>query len=275
MCTTRLIKVRYLHAVIEALRLGFSDGRYYISDPEVVKIPVDELLSPSYLAERCSDFSPAKAIDTITHSIPLAFASDTVYFSVADPEGNACSFIISNYAGFGTGIIPAGCGFTLQNRGANFTLQPPDHPNIYAPGKRPYHTIIPAMITNQSDGSLNTCYGVMGGFMQPQGHLQVLMNLLVFGMSPQEALDAPRICIETCGNDSVSLAGVDEVYIEEGIPPEVVDGLKALGHRTFVLEGHDRGHFGRGQVIRRSEEDGIRVWSAGSDLRGDGMAAPL
>jgi len=266
---------RYLHAIIEALRLGFSDATHFISDPNVVPVPIKELLSPKYLADRASAYSKDKAIDTIHHGTPLALSSDTVYFSTSDPEGNACSFIMSNYAGFGTAIIPEGCGFTLQNRGANFALQPEDHPNVLAPRKRPYHTIIPAMITNSKDQSLNTCYGVMGGYMQPQGHVQVLMNMFVFGLSPQEALDSPRICIGTIGTDSVSKAGVDEVYVEEGIRPEVVEGLKKLGHNIVVLTGHQRQQFGRGQVIRRSVEEGQLVWSAGSDLRGDGHASPL
>lgn len=263
----------YLHAIIEALRLAFSDAVHYISDPNVVKVPIKELLSPAYLSDRGSVFSKNHAIESIRHGTPLAFSSDTVYFSVTDPEGNACSFIISNYAGFGTGIIPKGCGFTLQNRGANFTLQPADHPNVLAPRKRPYHTIIPAMITNV-DGSLNTCFGVMGGFMQPQGHIQVIMNMFVFGMNPQEALDAPRVCIETIGTDSVSKAG-DIIYLEEGMPEATVEGLKKLGHNVTVLTGHQRQQFGRGQIIRRSEEEGQLIWSAGSDQRGDGHASPL
>jgi gamma-glutamyltranspeptidase/glutathione hydrolase len=263
----------YCHAIIEALRLAFSDAVHFISDPNVVPVPIKELLSSAYLADRGSVFSSNHAIESIRHGTPLAFSSDTVYFSVTDPEGNACSFIISNYAGFGTGIIPKGCGFTLQNRGANFTLQPADHPNVLAPRKRPYHTIIPAMITNL-DGSLNTCFGVMGGFMQPQGHIQVIMNMFVFGMNPQEALDSPRVCVETIGSDSVSKTG-DLIYLEEGMPEATVEGLKKLGHNVIVLTGHQRQQFGRGQIIRRSEEEGQLIWSAGSDQRGDGHASPL
>ena len=249
---------RYAHAIIESLRLGFADGTHFISDPNVVPVPIKQLLSPDYLADRGSGFSTEEAIHTIQHGTPMAFSSDTVYFSVTDPEGNACSFIISNYAGFGTAIIPKGCGFTLQNRGANFTLQPPDHSNVYAPRKRPYHTIIPAMITDPADGSLKACYGVMGGFMQPQGHVQVLLNMFVFGMTPQEALDAPRICIDTIGSDSVSKTG-DLIYLEEGMPEATVEGLKKLGHNVIVLKGHQRQQFGRGQIIRKSEEDGQLV----------------
>lgn len=259
---------------MEVLRLAFSDGTWFIADPNVEKVPVSGLLESSYLADRASAFSADSTIPDIRHGSPALRASDTVYFSVTDPHGNAASFINSNYASFGTAIIPRGTGFTLQNRGANFELDPPDHPNIYAARKRPYHTIIPAMVTNQSDGSLHTCYGVMGGFNQPQGHVQVLLNMLVFGLNPQEALDAPRICIETPARGE-SRAEIDEVYVEEGVPDGVVEGLKKLGHQAFVLEGFYREKFGRGQVIRRSVEDGKLVWSAGSDPRTDGHASPL
>jgi len=115
----------------------------------------------------------------------------------------------------------------------------------------------------------------MGAFMQPQGHVQVLLNMLVFGLDPQSALDAPRICIEATDPKGESVAAVDEVYIEEGIPTATIEALKKLGHNVFQLTGFDRGMFGRGQVIRRSVEDGVTVWSAGSDMRGDGHASPL
>ncbi|KAI9725463.1 MAG: hypothetical protein M1828_003134 [Chrysothrix sp. TS-e1954] len=267
--------INYLHALIEVLRLAFSDGTWFITDPNVEKVPVQDMLSPSYLSKRSSAFSKDNTIKDIKHGSPAASASDTVYFSVTDPSGNACSFINSNYGGFGTAIIPKGCGFTLQNRGANFVLGPADHPNIFAPSKRPYHTIIPGMVTNQSDGSLHTCFGVMGGFMQPQGHVQVLLNMLVFGMDPQEALDAPRICMEMADQSGESSADTDMVYIEHGISEDVVKGLEKLGHRVTVLEGFQRGKFGRGQIVRRSVEDGRLVWSAGSDPRADGHASPL
>lgn len=265
----------YLHAIIEALRIAFSDGAWYITDPDVEKVPSADLISPAYLSERAKLFSPSKSMPQPKHGYPSPAhrSSDTVYFSVTDSEGNGASFINSNYAGFGSCIIPAGCGFTLQNRGANFSLRA-DHPNALAPNKRPYHTIIPAMITNAHDDSLHSVYGVMGGFMQPQGHVQVLMNMLVFHMSPQTALDAPRICIvspdatEEVGDESTV------VLLEEGIPEETVQELKKMGHDVQVVKGSARSVFGRGQVIRRHVDDGKGVWSAGSDMRGDGMAVP-
>lgn len=137
------------------------------------------------------------------------------------------------------------------------------------------------MVTNVKDGSLNTCFGVMGGFMQPQGHVQVLLNMLVFNMTPQEALDAPRICVEAAqevpdwDGREASTAGVDEVFIEEGIDESVFEKLKEMGHNVVRLAGHGRQKFGRGQVIRRTVEDGVGVWSAGSDPRADGHASPL
>lgn len=168
--------------------------------------------------------------------------------------------------------MPRGCGFTLQNRGANFSLDPA-HPNALAPGKRPYHTIIPAILTDAETGDLHSVYGVMGGFMQPQGHVQVLPNMLVFGMTPQAALDAPRACIGAGMPDQGKVLD-RAVYLEDGIADDVVEGLRKLGHQVEVVRGHARGLFGRGQVIRRHVEDGIGVWSAGSDPRGDGAAMP-
>ncbi|KAL4990429.1 nucleophile aminohydrolase [Aspergillus falconensis] len=263
----------YLHAIIESLRIAFADASWFVTDPDTTPVPTKQLLSPSYLAERAKLFNPSAASDILDHGSPAHNHCDTVYFAVTDSAGNGISFINSNYAGFGSGIIPKGCGFTLQNRGANFSLSP-DHPNVLAPGKRPYHTIIPAMITNVSDGSLHSVYGVMGGFMQPQGHVQVLLNMLAFGYHPQAALDAPRICI-AAGNPEIGKQVDRTVYVEEGISEGAVEGLRKLGHQVKVLKGWERGMFGRGQIIRCHHDGGKLVYSAGSDLRGDGMAVPV
>lgn len=262
----------YLHAIIESLRLAFADGAWFVADPNVVHVPSAELLSPAYLAQRAKLFDPDKASDaSLGHGSPALQSSDTVYFAVSDSEGNAISFINSNYGGFGTAIIPQGCGFTLQNRGANFALGPEDHPNVYAPRKRPYHTIIPGLVTNLSDGSLHSVFGVMGGFMQPQGHVQTLLGQIVAGLSPQQALDAPRICIGA-SSESVDMT----VSVEEGMPEETVEGLRRLGHKVEIVTGTGRALFGRGQIIRWVVDpvEGTGIWSAGSDQRGDGAAYP-
>ncbi|RMZ74527.1 gamma-glutamyltranspeptidase [Pyrenophora seminiperda CCB06] len=264
----------HLHALIEALRIAFCDAHWFVTDPTVVKVPSAELISEKYLAERAKLFDQKKAISAPVHGSPAHLQSDTVYFCCSDPEGNAISFINSNYGGFGTGIIPKGCGFTLQNRGANFSLDK-DHPNVLAPRKRPYHTIIPGLTTNLKDGSLHSVYGVMGGFMQPQGHVQVLLNQEVFKLNPQAALDSPRFCIGA-GMPSADGKMTDAtIYLEEGIDAKVVKELQALGHNVKQLSGYKRGMFGRGQIIRHHIDDGVQVWSGGSDQRGDGASVPL
>lgn len=260
----------YLHAVIESLRIAFADAAWWVTDPDVESVPSQGLLDRAYLAERAKLFTPERAADILDHGSPAHNHCDTVYFAVTDNEGNGISFINSNYAGFGTAIIPAGCGFTLQNRGANFSLQE-GHPNVLAPRKRPYHTIIPALITNIADGSLHSVYGVMGGFMQPQGHVQVMLNMLAFGYHPQAALDSPRFCLAAPNDESTDRT----VWVEEGISDATVEGLRRLGHKIEVLTGWKRSMFGRGQIIRSYYDDGKLVYAAGSDLRGDGMAFPL
>jgi gamma-glutamyltranspeptidase / glutathione hydrolase len=269
----------YLHAIIEALRIAFSDASWYVTDPNVTPVPSSGLISQPYLSERAKLFDPTRASDPTEHGSPpfpspALNSSDTVYFCVTDSRGNAASFINSNYGGFGTCIIPKGCGFTLQNRGANFSLRS-DHPNVLAPRKRPYHTIIPGMVTNLSDGSLHSAFGVMGGFMQPQGHVQVLLGQIVGGLSPQQALDAPRVCIGAGMPENGAVLDWT-VNVEEGMATEVVEGLKKLGHKVEVVTGMKRGLFGRGQIIRYTIDpvDKTPVWSAGSDMRGDGAAYP-
>ena len=292
------LSVEKMHLMIEAMRLAFADTSWYVSDPKFSNIPINELLSKDYAAERRKLINTQSAVINIERGVPVS-SSDTVYLSVADKFGNACSFINSNYMGFGTGIVPKGWGFTLQNRGHNFSLDP-NHPNCLAPRKRPYHTIIPAMVTkltaksamnaknqknlsgtsiklsaslsvlsgsqNDVDESLYASYGVMGGFMQPQGHVQVLSALVDDGLNPQAALDRPRFCID-----------VDEsggrVAIEEGIPEGTFAGLQKMGHPVYSVTGYERALFGRGQVILRDAESGVLC--GGSDPRADGYAGAL
>jgi gamma-glutamyltranspeptidase/glutathione hydrolase len=253
-----------LHLVIEALRLAFADAHWYVADPAFNDIPLVGLLSKQYADERRKLIHPTRATVDQKRGTPVS-SSGTVYLSVVDQWGNACSFINSNYMGFGTGIVPKGWGFTLQNRGHNFNLDP-HHPNALAPRKRPYHTIIPAMVTRESDGSLYASYGVMGGFMQPQGHVQVLSALEDDGLDPQSALDLPRFCI-----DADQAGG--RVAIEEGMPQETFDGLQKMGHPVYSVSGYERALFGRGQVILRDPVTGVLC--AGSDPRADGCAMML
>ncbi len=253
-----------LHLEIEALRIAFADARWYVSDPAFSPIPLEDLLSPAYTDERRRGISPQYALPEHIHGFPQA-GRDTVYFCVVDGEGNASSFINSNYMGFGTGIVPRGWGFSLQNRGANFSLDPA-HPNRLEPGKRPYHTIIPGMATRESDQSLFAPFGVMGGFMQPQGHVQVLTRMLDNGLDPQSALDLPRFCIDVeKDNSSVSL--------EEGIPEDTRQALADMRHPVEMVSGMNRALFGRGQIIQRDPTSGVLC--GGSDPRADGFAMGL
>jgi gamma-glutamyltranspeptidase/glutathione hydrolase len=248
-----------LHLLIEAMRTAFADTRWYVADPSVTHVPVNELISKDYAEERRQHINPAKAVLDRVHGSPVT-GSDTVYLCTVDRWGNACSFINSNYSGFGTGLIPRACGFTLQNRGSGFRLEK-EHPNVLSPRKRPYHTIIPGMMTR--NGDLFAPFGVMGGFMQPQGHVQVVSNMMDYGMGPQDALDAPRFCILD------GMAG-GKVSLEEGIPVDTMATLARMGHEVIPVAGANRIIFGKGQIIHRNHKTG--ALTAGSDPRGDGQA---
>ena len=266
-----------LHLEIEAMRLAFADARWYVADPQFSKIPIKDLLSKEYAHERRKLIDPRRATMDQKRGTPVS-SSDTVYLSIVDKFGNACSFINSNYMGFGTGIVPKGWGFTLQNRGHNFDLDP-NHPNALAPRKRPYHTIIPAMATRLPHPSLPShagrggggevlfaSFGVMGGFMQPQGHVQVFAALVDSGLDPQAALDLPRFCI-----DDGTAGGA--VALEEGIADAVMADLAERGHKVQKVTGWERALFGRGQIILRDSDNGVLI--GGSDPRADGLAVAL
>jgi gamma-glutamyltranspeptidase/glutathione hydrolase len=241
------------HLMVEAMRLGFADGHRYIADPAMAQLPIAELLSPAYAAARARLIAPDRALEHPEPGIPPR--AGTVYLSAVDGAGNAVSFINSLYNGFGTGIVAPGTGVALQNRGSLFTLEA-GHPNALAPGKRPYHTIIPAMACRQ--GELWLSFGVMGGFMQPQGHVQVITNLLDFGMGYQQALDAPRWRVDE--DDTLST--------EAGFPAALRPALRRMGHRLTRATPALSDTFGGGQIIAR--QDGI-LWGA-SEPRKDGCA---
>jgi gamma-glutamyltranspeptidase/glutathione hydrolase len=264
------LSTQRLHLMIEAMRLAFADTRWYVADPLFNSAPLEWLLSKDYAAERRRLIHPNHATLSLPYGIPTS-SSDTVYLSVVDAEGNACSFINSNYMGFGTGIVPPGWGFSLQNRGSGFSMDP-SHPNALEPRKRPYHTIIPGLITVDSDSSssipniLYASFGVMGGFMQPQGHMQVVLSLVDDHQNPQATLDRPRFCISDGTPEG-------QVLLEEGIPPEVLLELGRMGHMVNTARGFERSVFGRGQIICRDASTGVRC--GGSDPRADGCAMSL
>ncbi len=260
-----------VHIMIEAMRLGFADAQQWVADPRVVELPLAELCSAGYTAARCARLDRTRAADAVPYGTPWA-RSDTVYLSAVDGEGNACSFINSLYRGTGSGLVVPGTGVSLQNRAELFSLDP-EHPNALAPNKRPYQTIIPAMTTfaeGEHAGKLHACFGVMGGYMQPQGHFQVLSNMVDLGMSPQQALDAPRWQIVGAdeGLGAVDPAGL--VQLEEGWAEETRAELARRGHRLVPVTGLQRTIFGGGQVILRDPATG--VLTAGSDPRKDGCA---
>lgn len=255
------LDVERWHLLIEAMRIAFADTRWYVADPAFNPAPVEHLLSKNYAAARRRLIDPARAVIDTTHGAPVV-GSDTVYLTVVDSQGNACSFINSIFLGFGTGIVVDGTGICLHNRGYCFSLDP-GHPNALAPGKRPYHTIIPAMATRDEDDSLYASFGVMGGYMQPQGHVQVVVGLVDDGLDPQAALDRPRFCLTTAMPDS-------RVELEQGLREATISKLAQLGHEVVPVRGYARSVFGRGQIIRR--DPGTGLLCAGSDPRADGQA---
>lgn len=251
-----------LHLMIEAMRLAFADVNQYVADPQMNPAPLNFLLSKDYAGERRAMVSQASAMSPPSFGAP-ANTSDTIYLCVVDGEGNACSFINSLYQGgtFGSGVAVKDYGFFLQNRGANFVLTE-GHPNALEGGKRPYHTIIPGMLLK--DDELVGPFGVMGGFMQPQGHFQVVNALIDDDLNPQDALNRPRWQV-----NSGDPAGM--ILIEEGYSTKVMAELANLGHQVRPITGRARGNFGRGHIILRDNETGVLF--GGAEPRSDGQVA--
>lgn len=251
------------HRMIEAIRLAFADARRWVTDLEFgnTKAVVESLLEPGYLAQRRSQIVDGVRSECVESGIALPGGPDTVYLTVVDGEGNACSFINSLFHGFGSGIVVPGTGICLQNRGALFSMNP-THPNRLEPGKRPYHTIIPAMSTHK-DGSLHASFGVMGGFMQPQGQVQLLVNRLILGLDPQQAMDAPRFLLRD-GDPEANIA------YESGFCGGGITALEFSGHQMERVDGWGRVLFGGGQYIER--DPGTGVLACASDPRKDGQA---
>jgi gamma-glutamyltranspeptidase/glutathione hydrolase len=258
--------VTVMHAFIEAKKLAFEDRARHYGDPAFARIPIAQLLDKGYAAERRQLIDMQKAAVRYDAGDVALRQSDTVYLTTADAAGNMVSFIQSNYRGMGSGMTPDGLGFVLHDRGEAFVLED-GHPNAFAPGKRPFHTIIPSFVTREGKPWLS--FGVMGGDMQPQGHVQVLMNLIDFGMGLQEAGDAPRIyhtgSSEPTGEPMA--AGGGTVNLEPGFPEESVRDLVRMGHR---IGRTTPGSFGGYQAIRVDVTN--RVYFGASESRKDGQA---
>lgn len=240
------------HKQIEAMKLAYTDGKAFITDPRDMKMTVDELLSDAYGKSRREEIGE-EAITPNPYKPP---SGGTVYLATADGEGNMVSFIQSNYMGFGSGIVVPGTGVALQNRGHDFSLNPEDA-NALKPGKKTYHTIIPGFLTK--DGEAVGPFGVMGGYMQPQGHFQVVTNMIDFHLNPQSALDAPRW----------QWVGGKKIQLEPNFPNYLAQALARKGHDIEVTV--DTGGFGRGQIIVRDQNTGVLV--GGTEARTDGSIA--
>ena len=249
-----LNSAKYLHFLIEAKKLAFSDAFAYIADPDSMTVKVSDFLSDRYAHTRASQINPRKALNKLPYTLDMG--EDTVYLTAIDKEGFAISFINSLYYGFGSGIVDPITGIAFQNRGAGFTLKK-GHPNQYEPHKRPYHTIIPAMITSPSTNQLLHSFGVMGGHHQPIGQSQVFLNLVLHGMDPQDAINCPRFHHEQNSN---------LVAFEEPIPLQVKAQLRGMAHNVRDSVGMN---FGGGQIISVSENGS---YMGGSDPRKDGQA---
>ena len=248
--------VRYYHTLIEATKLAFADRNRYIADPAFSKVPVAELLSKDYAAKRRALINPNKALDSPPPG-EINVGSDTTYFTVVDKDGNAVSFINSLFDAFGSGIVAGDTGIVLQNRSSAFSLDR-DHPNHLEPGKRPFHTIIPAMVFK--DNKLFMSFGVMGGGIQPQGHVQVLVNLIDLGMGLQQAIDAPRF----------RYMNARDVLFEDELGATVISRLMAMGHVRATPPGVLRSSMGGGQAIMIDPVN--KTLMGASDPRKDGLA---
>jgi gamma-glutamyltranspeptidase/glutathione hydrolase len=232
----------YLHLFIEAKKLAYADRARFYADPAGQQLPIAELISKPYAAKRRALIDMTKALDNVPHGDPKLAHADTVYLTVVDKDRNGCSLIQSNYFGFGSKMVPGNLGFALQNRGALFALDDA-HPNRLEPRKRPFHTIIPALVTK--DGRPVFCFGVMGGDMQPQGHVQVLVNIIDFGMNVQQAGDAARVQhLGSATPTGLPARGSGSVALESGIRREVREALAQRGHRLVPGQGGFGGYQG-------------------------------
>ncbi|MFV3075122.1 gamma-glutamyltransferase [Niveispirillum fermenti] len=254
----------FIHVSVEAKKLAFADRSRWYADPDFVKLPIATLVSKDYAATRRALIDMGRAGTPETGIMPESH--DTIFLSTADKDGLMVALIQSNYRGMGSGLVPDGLGFMLQDRGEQFALDPA-HPNVYAPGKRPFHTIIPGFVTR--DNQPFAAYGVMGGAMQPQGHVQVLVNMIDFGMNVQEAGDAARWQHEGSAEPTGEKGdGAGTIYLEQGVAPAVADALRQRGHKVEVKPGL---HYGSYEAIVRDHANG--VYRAGTEMRVDGHAA--
>ena len=254
----------HMHWTVEALKLAFADRARLYADPQFFRAPVAQLLDKEYAARRRALIVADRAAQQVEPGVAVGKGSDTIYLTTADAEGNMVSLIQSNYFGMGSGMAPEGLGFILHDRGAAFSLEA-GHPNVYAPGKRPFHTIIPAFITKGGEPWVS--FGVMGGDMQPQGHVQIVLNLVDFGMNLQEAGDAPRIYWQTdLQPDGGTMTDGGRVNLESGFPETTLRALQFKRHRL----GRSVAGYGGYQAIMRLPGGG---WAGASESRKDGHAA--